>query len=427
MGGTRAIGMNRSQPTIGWVLISRTEVAKAEGLLQGDGQGVVDELGLLSIHQAIADRFFPGTSVLHTRLRYALFVPWLMQLAATDRNPLDKLKRLEYDLTGLLIEGTRRIGGDAALGIIGSMVYRRKKEAAAQPPSYSYWSALSAWGILGRRYLRSVPSREAILEELASQVRSSGTDVDGQTVAMEQTVFDGLPPPPKGFMEDARGLTFALRPGEKTFLIRRLTALKAPADADGPPRESFLAALARSPVRPLREVQFWDDADVCARVPPEDKEVVLLARNVSALGGIARAIYLALVEQASEKQGLEVSRMHRDHLAECRTRWGAEAVRADLDQVVALGLGLKRDRLFDLLSSTQTWLRESTMIPGAELAKMYADVERKRKTSRARLVGTKGAAAQLERWARFADRSSKAERLHFRWRQVGNLLRDMHE
>ena len=25
-----------------------------------------------------ADRFFPGTSVLHTRLRYALFVPWLV-------------------------------------------------------------------------------------------------------------------------------------------------------------------------------------------------------------------------------------------------------------------------------------------------------------------------------------------------------------
>jgi hypothetical protein len=427
MGGARAIGMNRVQPAIGWVLISRAEVAKAEGLLQGDTQGVVDELGLLSIHQAIADRFFPGTSVLHTRLRYALFVPWLMQLAAADRNPLDKLKRLEYDLTGLLIEGTRRLGAEAALGIIGSMVYRHKKEAA-QPPSYSYWSALSAWGILGRRYLRSVPSREAILEELASQVRRSGSDADGQAVAMEQAVFDGLPAPPKGFMEDPRGLTFSLRPGEKTYLVRRLTALKAPADVDRPPRESFLAALARSPVHPLREVQFWDDADVCARVPPEDKDVVPLARNVSALGGIARAVYLALVEQAaSEKPGLAVGRKHRDHLTQCRTRWSADAVRADLDQLVALGLGLQRDKLFGLLSSTQAWLRGSATLPGAELAKMYADVERKRKTSRARLGGTKGAAAQLERWARFAGHSSTAERLHFRWRQVGNLLRDMHE
>jgi Family of unknown function (DUF6361) len=418
--------MNRAQPAIGWVLIARTEVAKAEGLLQGDGQGVVDELGLLSIHQAIADRLFPGTSVLHTRLRYALFVPWLMQLAAADRNPLDKLKRLEYDLTGLLIEGTRTIGGEAALGIIGSMVYRRKKEAA-QPPSYSYWSALATWGILGRRYLRSVPSREAILDELASQRTSSGTDADGQALAMEQPAFDGLPSPPKGFMEEPKGLTFALRPGEKTYLARRLTALKAPAEVDGSPRESFLAALARGSIKPLRELQFWDDADVCARVPPEDKDVIPLARNVSALGGVARAVYLALVEQASEKQGLDVGRMHRNHLEQCRTRWGAEAVRADLDQLVALRLGLKHDKLFDLLSSTQAWLRGSAGSPGAELAKIFADVERKRKTSRARLGGTKGAAAQLERWARFADRSRTAERLHFRWRQVGNLLRDMHE
>lgn len=426
MGGTRATGMHRGQPMIGWVLISRTEVAKAESLLQGDGQGVVDELGLLSIHQAIADRLFPGTSVLHTRLRYALFVPWLMQLAAVDRRPLDKLKQLEYDLTGLLIEGTRRIGGEASLGIIGSMVYRRKKEAA-QPPSYAYWSALSAWGILGRRYLRSVPSREAILEELAWQARSSGNDAEGRAVAIEQVVFEGLPAPPRGFMEDPKGLTFALLPDEKTYLVRRLTALKAPHDVDGPPRESFLAALARSPVRPLREVQFWDDAEVCARVPPEDMDVIPLARNVSALGGIARAIYLTLVEQASEKQGLNVGRVHRDHLAQCRKRWGADAVQTDLDQLVTLRLGLQRDKLFDLLSLTQAWLRGSAMLPGTQLAKIYADLERKRKRSRARLGGTKGAATQLERWARFADRSSTAERLHFRWRQVGNLLRDMHE
>jgi hypothetical protein len=58
---------------IGWVQISRREVARAEQALLGEGKGVRDEIGLLSIHQAISDRLFPGTSVLHTRLRYALF------------------------------------------------------------------------------------------------------------------------------------------------------------------------------------------------------------------------------------------------------------------------------------------------------------------------------------------------------------------
>src|SRR5210317_725024 len=35
-----------------------------------------DELGLGSIRDAISDTLFPGTSTIHTRLRYMLLVPW---------------------------------------------------------------------------------------------------------------------------------------------------------------------------------------------------------------------------------------------------------------------------------------------------------------------------------------------------------------
>jgi hypothetical protein len=36
-----------------------------------------DELGIGGIRDAIADRLFPGTSTIQTRLRYMLFVPWV--------------------------------------------------------------------------------------------------------------------------------------------------------------------------------------------------------------------------------------------------------------------------------------------------------------------------------------------------------------
>jgi hypothetical protein len=52
---------------------------RAERQLSGAGEGVRDEIGFLIIHQRYADYFFPGTSVLHTRLRYVLFVPWIYQ------------------------------------------------------------------------------------------------------------------------------------------------------------------------------------------------------------------------------------------------------------------------------------------------------------------------------------------------------------
>jgi hypothetical protein len=37
-------------------------------------EGTLDELGIGSIRDALADSLFPGTSYLHTRLRYVLFI-----------------------------------------------------------------------------------------------------------------------------------------------------------------------------------------------------------------------------------------------------------------------------------------------------------------------------------------------------------------
>src|ERR1051326_9474065 len=63
----------------GWTYLSRDALRRAEAQLSNESGGVRDEIGFLILHQRYADQFFPGTSVLHTRLRYALFVPWLYQ------------------------------------------------------------------------------------------------------------------------------------------------------------------------------------------------------------------------------------------------------------------------------------------------------------------------------------------------------------
>jgi len=58
---------------IGWILRSREAVARAEEALSSDEKGVRDEVGFLAVHQGFADRFFPGTSVLHNRTGHAWF------------------------------------------------------------------------------------------------------------------------------------------------------------------------------------------------------------------------------------------------------------------------------------------------------------------------------------------------------------------
>ena len=84
-------------PSFGWTLLSRDALRRAETQLRDDVQGVRDEIGFLALHQAYADRFFPGTSVLHTRLRYALFVPWLYLRLDKDKGTTAKIRgRRQY-------------------------------------------------------------------------------------------------------------------------------------------------------------------------------------------------------------------------------------------------------------------------------------------------------------------------------------------
>src|SRR5436309_10466205 len=73
------------KPVLGWTMLSREEMRQVERSLANNEQDTRDEIGFLLIHQGFADRFFPGTSVLHTRIRYALFVPWVYQQAASSR------------------------------------------------------------------------------------------------------------------------------------------------------------------------------------------------------------------------------------------------------------------------------------------------------------------------------------------------------
>ena len=72
------------KPALGWTMLSREEMRQVERSLANNEQDTRDEIGFLLIHQGFADRFFPGTSVLHERIRYALFVPWLYLRAAEN-------------------------------------------------------------------------------------------------------------------------------------------------------------------------------------------------------------------------------------------------------------------------------------------------------------------------------------------------------
>jgi len=56
----------------------------------------VDEIGVGAIRHTISDILFPGTSTLHTRIRYVLFVPWLADMAVSTTTSSTSSTRPRY-------------------------------------------------------------------------------------------------------------------------------------------------------------------------------------------------------------------------------------------------------------------------------------------------------------------------------------------
>ena len=145
------------KPSLGWTFWSRADLRRIDKQLKADAQEVRDELGFLLLHQAFADRFFPGTSVLQTRLRYVLFVPWIYWKvrAGKRRRGAEELISIEQ------INLARRLKMAEPFDVIGG---DKVPEAAVQPPDHIYWNALRTWGILrpnawgGPRKRAHVPS-----------------------------------------------------------------------------------------------------------------------------------------------------------------------------------------------------------------------------------------------------------------------------
>jgi len=64
------------ESSLGWIDLSPAALRRLRQELDPETDGVVDEMGVGALHTGYADHFFPGTSVLHTRPRYAFFTCW---------------------------------------------------------------------------------------------------------------------------------------------------------------------------------------------------------------------------------------------------------------------------------------------------------------------------------------------------------------
>ncbi|MFG1305512.1 DUF6361 family protein [Xanthobacter autotrophicus] len=395
-------------PSFGFTFLSQASLCHAEQLLLGDTAGVRDEVGFLLVHQRYADRFFPGTSVLHTRLRYALFVPWILgRLRANGEGGAKFTDALRREETAL----AERLKGES-FGVIGRLML---PEASNQPPSYVYWTALQTWGLIDRKPNGRGWSRSDLGGLLAADRARGLKDDDGRPLTTSIWPVAKTPPPPDDW-DKTTPLKFDLLPSEKQYLAKLLRATRSRIDGSGP---SLLAKLIGRTVADARTC--WDES-VLEAAGATYRAPLDRAGRAASLAAIGRGVYSALVEEQKELDGREVGRAHREALRDALSDYSEHTASLDGDLLIS---DLQPDlppSVEDVLRRTLAWIRSGKLNP-AELLPAYRRAEIKRKGPRARLAEEQRGMDRRFEWS--AKDHPLPDPLHYRWDQVYLMLQDL--
>ena len=412
------------RPALGWAGLSRSAIKRAEAQLVADTEGVRDEVGVLALHTAYANRFFPGTSVQQTRLRYSLFVPWQIkallrnrEYVQSDREARDALEQAELNLAMRLphVDGEGTIGRRTA----------SKGLRVAIPPSQSYWVALATWGILRADLGCEPPSRSELFRRWekwpAGGLERSTTDDEGRALELQRELFvQGLPEPPTEFNGDGP-LDFRLLPKERVFLRKRLLETKRSGDE----QPSFLSALVGSNHRIRDGLAPWSRS-VIRHADEADRKALNRARDAAALAAVTRALYNAAVEALRERdEGSAIVERHRTHLIGIIDKYGAAGQQLHLGDLACDDVSIGDLEL--VLSSVQQWLSKGSGDPldGALIASLSHWELRRKGSRRAKLPLSAHGRGARAAWQ--AEKTALAGPVEYRWGLVCRLLRDLQE
>lgn len=399
-------------PTLGWTVLSRDALRRAEAQLREDTEGVRDEIGFLNLHQAYANRFFPGTTVLQTRLRYIFFVPWMYE-NLTAKKDIPSVWRAIQEEEISLVKRLRHLGLDQ--GVIGG---RSFPKPTSQPAAMVYWIALQSWGIVRKLPNGTYPSRSQAHQYI--QKSSKGTtlrDDDHQPLSERYSLFVTLPEKPEIWEKVSEPLDFNLTYDEAGWIRNQLMAVTR-----NQGRPSVLALLAEHNLHLSNIPTPWS-LEIISLLDEEEKQVMQRAGQVSALAAIGRAAYQAMVEMMREQvDQLSSTTIHRDFLSELvRSDFAEQALHLDIAQIRFDAPRLNGHSILRILSETQKWLRDPNDLQ--TLLELYRHVEIMRKGRRAQLADNLAGKQRRAEWQ--PEDNPQPYPLHYRWRNVQRLLSDL--
>ena len=271
-----------------------------------------DELGFGAIRDSFADKLFPGTSTIQTRIRYMLFVPWIYQMLEDKKVKAnefgDRASKLELRLVQPLLQSEDSVG---AFGKVSGSKLQRL-------PSSVYWAGLGSWGI--RTFDTSQDQYHSRIDQVylrrsiqSNQSKDNLQRGDGSDVALAAETFTwhpNIPAPPQDLFDQAN---FLLSLEEATFLRERIT-LSHP--------DSFLAWLVGDP-KPINIASPWQHPNMFD-ISSEHKALLYHARLFSVVMHGASLLYNVLLADAS------AWRSKKDEYVESFQLWCEELDEVDI-------------------------------------------------------------------------------------------------
>ena len=366
-----------------------------------------DELGLGRIRDALSETLFPGTSVLLTRARYFLFVPWLFREGGRRGYAGPRLASWVEGRERGLIRALRE-GGDVD-GLIG----RNVGEAVQNLPSTIYWISLRRLGILRHEGtaaqivgLRQAPRPQADATEF---LQSPGS-----------VWAPSIPEPPGDFLDLTR-CDFALTRDEGTWLTERIV--------DAAPGTLLEFLVARWHRRSVRAEFAWEDADAAAASGLVRESLSEARRFALAMHG-ASLLYNVLLAERAEALDLTEHEGSRDRYEGLLEGWHSEIEASDvggwdLSGLWALVAGQGRPAAAGTRRFVTDWVDLARSRYGLRL---WED-QRARDLVERRELSQKRGQARLrnDRLMRQWGGASGSGRLNFRWPVVARLLDDIAE
>lgn len=177
--------------SIGWIDFSpthRNRIGSVLDLLRPEG--MVDELGMGTMRDALANQLFPDISTIQTRAKYFFIIPYILYEYQTakpaqrrNKTPSKYLEDKEYEIMWQLAEKYNYVEGNGVIGIS-----KKKPYKIVRRPSAIYWNGLYTYhfidthGLAAESFLKQAlnPSMESLLSYVPLGDDSAGDDGDAE-------------------------------------------------------------------------------------------------------------------------------------------------------------------------------------------------------------------------------------------------------